>query len=109
MERQQALLHGDLHTGSLMVTEASTHAIDAEFACVGPIAFDVGKMVANLLIAYFASSGLEKACGGPSRMEQRRWLLAVRVNCPTGAPAAWPWSLHVLAFHMLHKDHALRG
>jgi 5-methylthioribose kinase len=78
MERQQALLHGDLHTGSLMVTEHSTHAIDAEFACVGPIAFDVGKMAANLLIAYFASAGLEKASGGPSRLEQRRWLLTVR-------------------------------
>jgi predicted unusual protein kinase regulating ubiquinone biosynthesis (AarF/ABC1/UbiB family) len=28
-ERRQALLHGDLHTGSLLVTPDSTHVIDA--------------------------------------------------------------------------------
>ena len=76
MERQQALLHGDLHTGSLMCTEDTTYAIDAEFAFCGPIAFDVGKMIANLLIAYFASFGLETA--EQPRAEQRQWLLQVR-------------------------------
>lgn len=75
VENQQALLHGDLHTGSLMVTEDTTYVIDAEFAFYGPIAFDVGKMVANLLIAYFASFGLETA--DSPRIEQRRWLMQV--------------------------------
>lgn len=75
VENQQALLHGDLHTGSLMVTEDTTYVIDAEFAFYGPIAFDVSKMVANLLIAYFASFGLETA--DSPRIEQRRWLLQV--------------------------------
>src|SRR5262249_43929606 len=28
----EALIHGDLHTGSVMVTEADTRVIDAEFA-----------------------------------------------------------------------------
>lgn len=28
-ERRQALLHGDLHTGSLLVTPNTTHVIDA--------------------------------------------------------------------------------
>ncbi len=75
MERQQALLHGDLHTGSLMCTDDTTYVIDAEFAFCGPIAFDVGKMIANLLIAYFASWGLETA--EASRQQQRQWLLQV--------------------------------
>ena len=75
LEKQQALLHGDLHTGSLMVTADTTYVIDAEFAFYGPIAFDVSKMVANLLIAYFASFGLETA--DSPRTEQRRWLLQV--------------------------------
>ena len=80
MERQQALLHGDLHTGSLMCTEDTTYVIDAEFAFCGPIAFDVGKMIANLLIAYFASFGLEIA--EQPRATQRQWLLQVRGCCP---------------------------
>jgi 5-methylthioribose kinase len=73
MERQQALLHGDLHTGSLMCTDDTTYVIDAEFAFCGPIAFDVGKMTANLLIAYFASWGLETP--DTPREKQRQWLL----------------------------------
>ncbi|KAK9830593.1 hypothetical protein WJX81_002762 [Elliptochloris bilobata] len=72
-ELQQALLHGDLHTGSIMATQETTYMIDAEFACVGPIAFDVGKMVGNLLLAFFASDGLASAA--EPRHRQRRWLL----------------------------------
>lgn len=78
MERQQALLHGDLHTGSLMCTEDTTYVIDAEFAFCGPIAFDVGKMIANLLIAYFASWGLETP--EAQREKQRQWLLQASIS-----------------------------
>lgn len=80
IERQQALLHGDLHTGSFMVTEETTYAIDAEFAFYGPIAFDVCKMIANLLIAYFASAGRELEASQADK--QRAWLLEVSL-CQT--------------------------
>ena len=75
IERAQALLHGDLHTGSLMCTQDTTYMIDAEFAFYGPIAFDVQKMIANLLIAYCASFGLESA--DEPRNQQRAWMLQV--------------------------------
>jgi 5-methylthioribose kinase len=52
----QALIHGDLHTGSIMATAESTKVIDPEFAFVGPMGFDVGAILANLLLAYFAQS-----------------------------------------------------
>ncbi len=52
--RAEALVHGDLHTGSVMVTQDSTKVIDPEFAFVGPIGFDVGAVIANLLLSYFA-------------------------------------------------------
>lgn len=61
--RCEALLHGDLHTGSIMVTEpaagsqGTTTVIDPEFAFVGPIAFDVAKLVGNLLLAFFSLPG----------------------------------------------------
>lgn len=53
----QALVHGDLHTGSIMVTEADTKVIDPEFAYYGPIGFDVGAVFANLLLNYAAQLG----------------------------------------------------
>lgn len=52
----QALLHGDLHTGSVMVKEGSTFVIDPEFAFYGPMGFDVGAMLANLFLSYFSKS-----------------------------------------------------
>ena len=76
VERAQALLHGDMHTGSLMVTQDTTYAIDAEFAVYGPIAFDVGKFIANLLLAFFALDG--HSTDAEPRTQQRAWLTQVR-------------------------------
>ncbi len=50
----EALVHGDFHTGSIMVTDDDTRAIDPEFAFFGPIGFDIGALIANLLIAAIA-------------------------------------------------------
>lgn len=50
--RAQALLHGDLHTGSIMVTPTDTRVIDPEFAFYGPIGYDVGTLLAHLTIAW---------------------------------------------------------
>ena len=54
----EALLHGDLHTGSIMCGKESTFVIDHEFAFYGPMAFDIGAFIANLYLAYYASDGL---------------------------------------------------
>ncbi|MFO7250882.1 MAG: S-methyl-5-thioribose kinase [Actinomycetes bacterium] len=55
MTKAEALLHGDLHTGSIMVAgpepDARIAVIDPEFAFVGPIGFDLGLFWANALIA----------------------------------------------------------
>ena len=56
-ERSQALIHGDLHTGSILVSPDSTWVIDPEFAFYGPMAFDTGAFVANLMLAYFSQEG----------------------------------------------------
>lgn len=53
----QALLHGDLHTGSIFVTPESTKVIDPEFAFYGPMGFDVGAVLANLLLNYASLPG----------------------------------------------------
>ena len=58
-----------------MVTQDTTFAIDAEFAVYGPIAFDVGKFMANLLLAFFALDGHCSATD--ARIKQRAWLYQV--------------------------------
>ncbi|BAM89421.1 putative S-methyl-5-thioribose kinase [Bradyrhizobium oligotrophicum S58] len=70
----EALIHGDLHTGSIMVTDTETKVIDPEFAFYGPMGFDVGAVIANLLMAYFASAGHERAPGDRAAFEG--WVLS---------------------------------
>ncbi|KAG5190926.1 kinase-like domain-containing protein [Tribonema minus] len=52
----EALMHGNLHSGCLMVTEGSTYITDPEFATMGPRAFDPASVIADLILAYFASA-----------------------------------------------------
>jgi 5-methylthioribose kinase len=59
MTNKQALIHGDLHTGSIMVTDNDTKVIDAEFAFYGPMGFDIGVLIANVLMDY-VSHGIDK-------------------------------------------------
>ncbi len=69
----EALIHGDLHTGSVMVTEQDTRVIDPEFAVVGPMGFDVGAFMANLLLAYFSQPG--HATAADDRRAYGEWIL----------------------------------
>jgi 5-methylthioribose kinase len=56
----QALLHGDLHTGSIFIKPDSTKVIDPEFAYYGPMGFDIGAVLANLLLNFAAQEGWSK-------------------------------------------------
>ncbi|MDQ0513330.1 S-methyl-5-thioribose kinase [Ancylobacter amanitiformis] len=69
----QTLLHGDLHTGSIMVCAGDTRVIDAEFATYGPIGFDIGSLLANLWMAVFALPGLQP--DNEERRAYRDWIL----------------------------------
>ncbi len=69
----EALLHGDLHTGSVMVNATDTRVIDAEFALYGPLGFDLGLFVGNLLMAYFSQPGHESYPG--ERTGHGEWIL----------------------------------
>lgn len=57
MTKGEALLHGDLHTGSVFISEDETKIIDPEFAFYGPIGFDVGQVMANLIFQYVVREG----------------------------------------------------
>jgi 5-methylthioribose kinase len=70
--KAETLLHGDLHTGSVMVTPEDTRVIDPEFAFYGPMAFDVGMLIANFWMSYYSQSGHEQA---GERDDMRAYLL----------------------------------
>ncbi|HID52260.1 MAG TPA: S-methyl-5-thioribose kinase [Anaerolineae bacterium] len=50
----EALIHADLHTGSIMLNEEDTRVIDPEFAFFGPMAYDVGAVLQNLGLNYLS-------------------------------------------------------
>jgi 5-methylthioribose kinase len=78
MASPEALIHGDLHTGSIMVTDSATVVIDPEFAFYGPMGFDLGAVIGNLLMAYLASSGHERSPGDRRAFEA--WVLETIEN-----------------------------
>jgi 5-methylthioribose kinase len=103
--RAEALIHGDLHSGSLMTGlrdgEQSTKVFDPEFSFVGPVGMDLGLFWANLTIAAIAatrvgahelaaarSSAIESSWNEFCRIITERW--ADRVAAPDGlALDAW--------------------
>ncbi len=80
----EALIHGDLHTGSIMVTETDTRAIDPEFAFFGPMGFDIGALIGNLLIAALAHPAHD---GSPAGFAYRDWILDQAETVWTGFEA----------------------
>ncbi|KRB28469.1 methylthioribose kinase [Mesorhizobium sp. Root695] len=73
----ETLLHGDLHSGSIMVTDTETRMIDPEFAFYGPMAFDVGMLLANFWMSFFSQRGHEQK---GKRDAMRAYLLEVTVE-----------------------------
>lgn len=58
--KAQALIHGDLHTGSIFVKQGLTKVLDPEFAFYGPIGYDIGNIIANLLFGWANAEVTEK-------------------------------------------------
>ena len=69
MNYAQALLHGDLHSGSVFINETGLKVIDPEFAFYGPMGYDVGNVIGNLFIALFRKEIME-----PSETECIGWI-----------------------------------
>ncbi|CAN7341018.1 S-methyl-5-thioribose kinase [Caballeronia sp. LjRoot29] len=95
MTRAESLLHGDLHTGSIMVNQDETFVIDPEFAFYGPMGFDVGAILANLWLAYF-SRDWHGRMEGKDPEHYQEWLLE---------QAAQIWNGFSIKFLNLWRDH----
>ncbi len=52
MNNAQALLHGDLHSGSIFINETDLRVLDPEFAFYGPMGYDIGNVIGNLFFSW---------------------------------------------------------
>ncbi len=101
MTQAEALIHGDLHTGSVFVRAAtdgvprSTKVFDSEFAFYGPVGFDLGLTYANYVIAAARAFALGED-------ERGAWALALLDETwrafDTTFRALWPGRLDPRVF-----------
>jgi 5-methylthioribose kinase len=73
LSETQALIHGDLHSGSVMVTDNDSRVIDPEFAFYGPIGFDLGAFFGNLLLSWYSQPG--HSTPNDDRVAYQEWIL----------------------------------
>ena len=52
MNNAQALMHGDLHSGSIFANEMGLKVLDPEFAFYGPMGYDIGNVIGNLFFSW---------------------------------------------------------
>lgn len=53
---QEALIHGDLHLGSIFISPNTFKVFDTEFAFYGPISYDLGNLLAGFIMVFVAQS-----------------------------------------------------
>lgn len=68
---KQALIHGDLHTGSIFVKEGEVKIIDPEFATFAPIGYDLGNVLANLFFALIYNELVLKSVEGINEIKKQ--------------------------------------
>lgn len=88
--KSEALIHGDLHTGSVMVTENDTRVIDPEWAFHGPMGFDLGALIGNLFLAAISQPG--HATAANDRNDVAEWALQAAIEV---------WDHFAENFHLL--------
>jgi len=84
MNKAEALIHGDLHTGSIFIgnntgtaidkngtTEPCMKIIDPEFAFYGPIGYDLGNIIAHLYCAWMYAAFIREKRSAADKFIER--------------------------------------
>lgn len=100
--RSEALIHGDLHTGSVMVTGDDTKVIDPEWSFMGPMGFDIGALIGNLLLCYFSQPGHATAID--NRSTQRAFILHTVVKIWTTFEATFRHLCQIKGGDLFHTN-----
>ena len=69
MNNAQALIHGDLHSGSIFINQNGIKVIDPEFAFYGPMGYDIGNVIGNLFFSL-----VNKLYTEPNNTKFTNWL-----------------------------------
>lgn len=79
MTKAEALLHGDLHSGSIFINQDKSIVFDCEFAFYGPYGYDIGLLFANFILNYVSWEG-RKDKSENEIAEYRKYLLSSIVD-----------------------------
>ena len=99
MNNAEAMLHGDLHIGSIMANEKETYVIDPEFSFYGPMGFDLGAFIGNLFMSYFSHQHRQELLGNDPQ-QYRTWILNTIADT---------WNQFSEKFDALWKEHQQKG
>lgn len=69
MNNAQALIHGDLHSGSIFINANGLKVIDPEFAFYGPMGYDTGNVIGNMFFAWGNKLAID-----PANAEFLEWV-----------------------------------
>ena len=95
MSQSEAMIHGDLHIGSIMANQEETFIIDPEFSFYGPMGYDVGAFIGNLFMSYFSQDYRQRQLGNHPA-EYRTWILDTITET---------WNQFAAKFDALWQDH----
>ncbi|GAA0121933.1 S-methyl-5-thioribose kinase [Clostridium faecium] len=93
MNKSEALIHGDLHSGSIFISSDKCKVFDSEFAFYGPISYDIGTLYANLIVNYYYLDSVED-CNIEKINDFRAYLLNTMERV---------WTSFVNNFSLLYK------
>lgn len=70
----ECLIHGDLHTSNIFLGQDDMKVIDMEYTFCGPISYDMGYLMSNI-IAQYASSAFRPFPSEEERKEYQSYIL----------------------------------
>lgn len=93
MNNAQALIHGDLHSGSIFINQNGMKVIDPEFSFYGPMGYDIGNVIGNLFFSLVNRKHLME--NGKEKDEFMNWLSLTIQNI---------FDMFVIKFHKKYKE-----
>ena len=84
LEKKECLVHGDLHTGSILVSGSDARMFDMEFAFIGPAAFDIGLLIANYIFSYHRHMSIPE-----NNEEGRKFAYLMTEACKVTSKLQW--------------------
>lgn len=74
MNKNQCLIHADLHSSNIFIDDHYMKVFDSEFARFGPISFDLGGLIGSLILNYASLIGME-SISETKRTDYQNYLL----------------------------------